>query len=247
MELGTFIAKGNTADIYSSGQHVIKLFHEGLSESYTFYEANKQRSAYLEGLPVPEIIDIKVINGKQAIIMEHIDGTTLGDLYINNSHDAKRYLELSIDVQLAIHKVTINSIEKMSEKLIRQIERASILQDKQKVFLLERLKQMKYESRLCHGDFHLYNLIQNNEGVAIIDWVDASMGDIRADVYRTYLLYMPHSMEFADMYLDLYCSKSGVKKEEILQWAPIIAGARLSENVTGEDHQRLLDIVDQYT
>ena len=33
-------------------------------------------------------------------------------------------------------------------------------------------------------DFHPFNLIMSNNNVKIIDWVDASSGDIRADLFR---------------------------------------------------------------
>ena len=71
---------------------------------------------------------------------------------------------------------------------------------------------MTYENRLCHGDFHLLNLIMSDDKVTIIDWVDASAGDIRADVCRTYLLYSELSTEVAELYLRLYCEKSGLRK-----------------------------------
>ena len=53
--------------------------------------------------------------------------------------------------------------------------------------------------------------------------------------------------ELADRYIHLYCEKSGFSRGEILQWAPIIAGARLSENVSSESVERLIKIVDEST
>ena len=105
---------------------------------------------------------------------------------------------------------------------------------------------MTFDEKLCHGDFHFFNLIMSDHKVTIIDWVDASAGDIRADVYRTYLLYSQFLVELADMYMRLYCEKSGLSKDEIFQWAPIIAAARLSECVSSEKPERLLEIVNQY-
>jgi len=70
----------------------------------------------------------------------------------------------------------------------------------------------------------------SNGDVNIIDWVDASSGDIRADVFRTYLLYSQNSEELAEMYLHIYCKKTGLLRDEIFQWAPIISAARLAES-----------------
>lgn len=88
--------------------------------------------------------------------------------------------------------------------------------------------------------------MMSNDNVKIIDWVDASSGDIRADVYRTYLLYSQSSVELAEMYLHIYCQNTGLAKDEVFEWAPIIAGARLSENVSSENVEHLNQLVDQY-
>ncbi len=153
---------------------------------------------------------------------------------------------LSVDIQMRIHSMSAASLEPMTEKLTRQIESVKGLDKKHKSALLEKLDSMKFENRLCHGDFHLHNLIMSDDKVAIIDWIDASSGDIRADVYRTCLLYSQVSSDLAEMYLRLYCQRSGLSKEEIIAWSPIIAGARLSENVSSENNERLLNIVNQY-
>lgn len=134
----------------------------------------------------------------------------------------------------------------MSNKLRQQLEAAPYLDKRQKGTLLKKLDSMTYENRLCHGDFHLFNLIMSDDKVTIIDWVDASAGDIRADVCRTYLLYSERATEVAELYLRLYCGKSGLSKDEILQWSPILAGARLAEKVSTENAERLMEIVNQY-
>jgi aminoglycoside phosphotransferase (APT) family kinase protein len=104
---------------------------------------------------------------------------------------------------------------------------------------------MRYDKCLCHGDYHIFNLIFREGHVTIIDWVDASAGDARADAYRTYLLYSQHSEELAELYLRLYCDKSGIQQDEIFLWGPIIAGARLSEKVPPEKASRLVEIVNR--
>lgn len=72
------------------------------------------------------------------------------------------------------------------------------------------------------------------------------MGDRRADVYRTFLLISQISRDLADRYLKLYCEKSELPKHEILQWAPIVAAARLAEDVASEKCERLLKIINEY-
>jgi aminoglycoside phosphotransferase (APT) family kinase protein len=246
VDLGNPIAEGNTAKIYLHNNKIIKLFNEYLPETESTYEAEKQNFAHSIGLLVPKILDVTKINGKQAIIMEYIQGRTMGDILSENMGQLEYYMNIFIDIQQKVHNVDANSLESMNEKLERQIKFAPILDNKMKSVLIRQLQSMPSDKRLCHGDFHFYNLIMSNNKVVIIDWVDASSGDIRADVFRTYLLYKQFSEEIAEMYLEFYCDKSGLTKEEVYQWAPIIAAARLSENVSSENPERLLKIINHY-
>ncbi|WP_042143045.1 phosphotransferase family protein [Paucisalibacillus sp. EB02] len=243
MNLITPIAVGNTAKIYLHGNQIVKVFHDYFSQEEAIKEAAKQEAARESGLTIPSIIDVTKIDENPAIIMEYVKGKTLGDLLMENRQKAEYYMTISVDIQLNIHEVKLNSIEPMELKLKRQIYAAQRLSESDKTKLLAKLDLMSYEARLCHGDYHLFNLILSDDHVFIIDWVDASIGDIRADVCRTYLLYSQLEEDLAELYLNLYCNKSGISQEEILEWAPIIAGARLSEIVPKEDAGRLLRIV----
>lgn len=247
MDLGVPIAIGNTAQIYLYENKIVKVFNDFLPDTESSYEANKQKFAHSCGLSVPKIFDVTTIDGKQAIIMEFVKGKTIGDILSENMEQAEYYMNISIDIQQKIHMIVADSLEPMSLKLSRQIESAQQLDKRHKSALLQKMDTITYKKRLCHGDFHMFNLIlSDNNQVTIIDWVDSSAGDLRADVYRTYLLYEQYSIELADMYLRLYCQKSGLSKDDIFQWAPIIAGARLSENVSSEKNERLIKIVNDF-
>ncbi|MGD7045796.1 phosphotransferase family protein [Jeotgalibacillus proteolyticus] len=243
MDLGQTIASGNTAQIYLSNNKIIKVFKDFLPDTESVKEANKQRYAYSCGLPVPEVLEVATINGKQAIIMEYVNGVSLGDRFLQNREAMHEYLAISVDAQLKIHSVIPDNIETMFDKLHRQIESLQKVDQRIKEHLLKKLDSFTYESRLCHGDFHLFNLIQIGQQIMVIDWVDSSAGDIRADVCRTYLLYMPFSIELAELYVTIYCEKSGLLKSEIMQWAPIIAAARLAEHVSTEDSELLMKLI----
>lgn len=243
MKLGNPIAMGNTAKIFLYNNKIIKLFNDDLPDTESVYEANKQSFAYSCGLSVPNVLDVTKINGKQAIIMEYVEGKTLGELLSENKEKLVYYMNLFVDSQRNIHQVKADPLEPMSEKLHRQIQSAHILDQRYKTHLLKKLDAMTFEKRLCHGDFHPFNLILSVNDITIIDWVDSSAGDVRADVYRTYLLFSQFSMKLANMYLLLYCEKTGMSKDEIFQWASIIAGARLSEGGTSEHAEQLLKIV----
>jgi aminoglycoside phosphotransferase (APT) family kinase protein len=240
------IATGNTAEVYLHDGKIIKLFKELLPDKQGSYEANKQRYAYDKGLPVPKIYDVINIAGKQAIIMEYIPGDSVGSMILNDETKVEGYMSLSVDIQLKIHDIKASDFELMEDKLKQQLLFASALTEKQKDALIEKLHRMQYEKRLCHGDYHVFNLLLNKKGITIIDWVDSSAGDVKADACRSYLLYSQFAKELADLYLRLYAEKSGLSQEDIFAWKPILAGARLSENIASKEANQLIEIVNQY-
>ncbi|MGW6193133.1 phosphotransferase family protein [Bacillus cereus] len=232
MNLGEPIAKGNTAKIYLYENKIIKLYEEYLPDKESINEAKKQKYAYSCGLPVPNVFEVTKVQNRQAIIMEYVKGDSIGNLLLNNLNEAEYYISLCVNEQKKIHAICVNrdEIEGMRVRLERQIKSVHNLNEKQKENILKKLDSIKFEPRLCHGDFHPFNLILSNDNVKIIDWIDASSGDIRADVFRTYLLYAQASVELAEMYLYIYCKNTGLSRDEIFQWAPIITAARFTEN-----------------
>lgn len=164
--------------------------------------------------------------------MEYVKGDSIGNLLLNNLNEAEHYISICVNEQKKIHAICVNTdeIEPMRQRLERQIKSVHKLDENQKKNVLKQLDSIIFEPGLCHGDLHPFNLIMSDDDVKIIDWVDASSGDIRADVFRTYLLYSQHSVELAEMYLHIYCKNTGLSRDEIFQWAPIISAAKLAEN-----------------
>ena len=112
--------------IYLYENNIVKVFKDHLPDTESAYEANKQRFAYACGLPVPKVLDVTKIDGKQAIIMEYIEGKTIGELFFENMERAEYYIDISIDIQQKIHQIRAESLEPMSEKILRQLEESLI-------------------------------------------------------------------------------------------------------------------------
>jgi hypothetical protein len=70
--------------------------------------------------------------------------------------------------------------------------------------------------------------------------VDATQGPPEADACRTYLLALHNSPDLAEPFLSAYASRSSRRRETILAWLPVIAAARLAENVAAENERLLL-------
>ncbi|PEM31273.1 aminoglycoside phosphotransferase family protein [Bacillus wiedmannii] len=249
MNLGNPIAKGNTAEIYLYDTKVVKLFKEYLPNTESMNEAKKQKYAYSCGLSVPNVFEVAKIKNRQAIIMEYVKGDSIGDLLLNNLNEAEYYINICVNEQKKIHAIRVNTdeMELMRRSLERQIKSVHQLDENKKENILQKLDSITFDFRLCHGDFHPFNLIlSKEEKVKVIDWVDASSGDIRADVFRTYLLYAQISLELAEMYLQIYGRNTDLTRDEIFQWAPIMIAARFSEKVSPQNEVYLKRLLNQY-
>jgi Ser/Thr protein kinase RdoA (MazF antagonist) len=88
--------------------------------------------------------------------------------------------------------------------------------------------------RLCHGDFHPWNILGPPEAPVVVDWLDACRGDPAADACRTWLLLHPTMPALADAYLAAYGRVTGMPRQPILAWLPYVAAARLAEGVETE-------------
>lgn len=246
MPFGSLLAKGNTAELYLLNGNVVKVYYPQFPEGAAEYEANKQKIAASCGLSVPKILDVTQVDGRQALVMEYVQGPTLGELMRRDTRQAGYYLSLMADVQIALHAKTAKGLEPMKDKLQQQILAATALEQPLQAALLERLALLPDGGRLCHGDFHSFNLIQTDERIVILDWIDSSLGNPCSDVYRSYLLQSQFSSELADDYLRLFCEKSGISQDDVLVWAPIVAAARLSESLPPDSQRRLLQTVRAY-
>ncbi|EOP96773.1 aminoglycoside phosphotransferase [Bacillus cereus VD140] len=165
MVLGNPIAKGNTAEIYLTDDKVVKLFKDYLSDTESIKEANKQKYAYSCGLPVPNVFEVTKIHDRQAIIMEYVKGENIGDLLLNNLNEAERYIGLCVNEQKKIHAIRVNTdeMELMRKRLERQIKSVHNLDASKKKNILQKLDSITFDFRLCHGDFHPFNLILSKE------------------------------------------------------------------------------------
>ena len=118
-----------------------------------------------------------------------------------------------------------------------------MLDDGRRGALLARLAAMPDGDRLCHGDFHPYNILGSLGHETVIDWLNASRGVPAADACRTYVLLRTAAPHVASGYIDAYVQASGESRDAILDWLPLVAAARLAEGVP--EMSELLKMLDE--
>ena len=238
MELKNLISSSETVDVYRVGDMAIKLFKEGCRKTMPLYEALTHSRVEDTGLNIPIIREVSVINNRWAIQMDLIEGKTLADIMKEDPDHMDDYLNQMVDIQLEIHSKKVPKLSKLKDKLIRQINELDCIDE-----MLTRLDSMPKHIKLCHGNFTPENIIINDKGTYVVDWVAARQGNASADVAKTYLLLSLQSKDIAERYMNLFCEKTNTSKKYVQDWLPIVAAARLTEQKP-EEKELLMKWVD---
>lgn len=226
------ISRNATKSVYRDGDKAIKVFCKGFPKAEVLNEALiSARIEAIGGINIPCIQEVSVEeDGCWAITKDFVEGKTLQELMDENPDKMDEYLNQMVDLQLMIHSKTCPLLNKLKDKMARQISEIEDLNPVNRYDLLTRLDSTPKHVKLCHGDFQPNNIIVKPDGTMyVLDWVHATQGNASADVARTYLLFCLDNQEKADKYMDLFCEKTGTDKRYVQQWLPLVAAAQLTK------------------
>jgi aminoglycoside phosphotransferase (APT) family kinase protein len=249
------IAAGRMAEIYpwEEGQ-VLKLFRGPAARESVTYEASVTAAAHAAGAPAPAVFGQIEAQGRCGILLERVHGpsilASLSRHPLRTGQNGRLLAELHADM----HQRTAVGLPVQRDRLAWAINAAPHLAPTQRSAALQTLDNRPRGSSLCHMDFHPDNVILTAAGPRIIDWMTACIGDPWADVARTYLMLLigePLSTSpvvrllilardwMRRSYLQRYLSLRPDPGGEMQAWLPIIAAARLNENIPNEKEKLL--------
>ncbi len=255
------IGRGRSAEVYPDGEgKVVKLFYPGWPESSARYEAGIAEAVDALGLPAPRFFGMKAVEGRPGLVYERIEGRSmLGDV-IENPLRAAEYGRTLGRVHASIHAVGGAGLPREEDRFLAQIERSAGKIGRLYDGLLVDLRSRRGEDYACHGDLHPDNIFVGGDRMAVIDWMNAYAGTRAGDAARTYLMIVSpftpdsapvylrpivkiHKRVMAASYLEEYRRHTGIGRDEIRAWLPLVAAARLCDEVPGEE-EWLLSIIE---
>jgi uncharacterized protein (TIGR02172 family) len=247
MDLGKQLAVGRTAELYPwEGGCVLKLYYDWFELEGIRFEQKMARAVHSSGLPVPAVGEILQVNGHNGLIYERFDGPNMWELLEKQPWRVFEFARQTAKLHAGMHSNTLQpDFPSQRRRLERKLSSAETISDSEKKSFLSAISTMPDGSSICHGDFHPGNILLSSTRAVIIDWIDASLGNPLADVARTTIILLGAAASsqirnfslkflvrlFHSIYLRTYLNLRPGGKQEYRRWLPIVAAARLSENI----------------
>lgn len=231
LENAELVVKRSYKEVYKTSDSIVKVFEKEHPKSDVFNEALNQARVEETGLDIAKVKEVTEVDGKWALVIEYKDGKTLAEMMDVDPKNKAKYIEDFVDLQLNMHGKKAPLLNKLKDKLSRQINSLKELDATTRYELLTRLESMPKHDKLCHGDFNPSNVVAAKNGkMTIIDWAHATQGNASADAAMTYLLFALKDQDTADLYMKTFCRKSDTAMQYVQQWLPIVAAAQLTKD-----------------
>jgi len=231
-EIGRRLGAGKEAEVYEYGELALKLYPSQASKAVVFREAANLALLEQLALPTPRVHAAGDYDGRWGLVMDRAYGPSFADRMLAGARLSciKEMARLHRD----LHQRSVSGLPSLKERLAANIRRTDQLDKPSRRQLLSQLDALPDGDRLCHGDFHPWNIHGEAGEVMILDWLDACAGPPAADVCRSYVLIHHVDPATASDYVDAYARLTGLPTADIMAWLPPIAAARLAEGVPAE-------------
>jgi uncharacterized protein (TIGR02172 family) len=241
-------AVGNTAELYDwQPGWVLKLFKDRYTRGAVDYEWRIHHAVQQAGIPVPKVGEqIIEMADRFGLLYEKVDGQPMARILEKHPWRLFAYARRLAALHARMHAASMRSdgIPDIKERTAWKINHASGLTEEVRRAALQALAQMPDGDRLCHGDFHVENVLVDGDDFFIIDWVDAAIGSPMADVARTSIILLgaaaglPKTLGallrlIHHIYLRQYARLCPFDQAEYQRWLPIVAAGRMSEGIDG--------------
>jgi aminoglycoside phosphotransferase (APT) family kinase protein len=245
-----------TGNIYAWGEgQVLKLYGDEAPRDWVKHLGRMERALYSAGLPVPEVGELIEIDDCLGQIYERIEGNPMADDLLETPEadpdTVVRLARIFAQVHAEIHACSnVPEVPSQRELLPAVLRRIDVLPADLKEATLRAFGEMPTGDRVCHGDFHPFNVLISPRGPIVIDWNNAHIGNPLEDVARSTLILCGVSVSqpslrasidlFNTAYLERYLELRPDDRKQLDAWRPIVAALRLSDNIP-ELQEWLLD------
>ena len=257
--IGALVAVGRTSDVYEFGRgSIVKVPRPTVPPHWASEEALYTSAVRELGAPAPNVRDVVQIEGRDAIVFERVDGSSMWDLIVATPRLARSMANELADIHKRILRTGLPvQVAALVERMCRKIERAQVLSADEREEARQLVGRMPRGAALLHGDLHPANVLMADRGPVVIDWFDAAIGHPVADVVRSSILVRPFTVaddrphlpaarpgflnEFHESYVGAMSDVIRASADELRQWEAVVAASRLAEDAES-DGSALLEL-----
>ena len=231
---------------------VLKLWRSPTGQAAVEREATALRALSAYGSMAPGLVGVVEARGRPGLVMERVEGGGLAAALRSRPWSVGRTATTLARCHATIHALSAPvGLPALNDELRQRIQCSDRIPAHVAAFVLEVLADLPPGDRLCHGDFHVANVLGTSERPIVIDWPNATRGDPDADVAHTNVLHRfgrpregTNRLErgvvnlgraaFGSRYLSAYLSLRPIEPARLERWEIVRAAARLATAVAGE-------------
>jgi uncharacterized protein (TIGR02172 family) len=244
------LARGRTAEVFPWGsEQILKLYQPWCSRHWIENEIRASHAILEAGIPSPAPGEIVQIEGRTGLVFERVEGVSMLAEVNQRPWKLLRSARVLAELQARINQLVVPGLPPYREELRRTICFSQHIPEAVREKAISNLASLPEAANVCHGDFHPGNVLLTHDGPIVIDWMTASAGDPWADVARTSvilkigvkgagkevtpILWLANRI-YHRAYLSRYHSLFPEGPERLGLWLPVMAAARLNENIAKE-------------
>jgi hypothetical protein len=209
ISFGRLLGTGKRAEVFAFGGGALKLYGAAAAKRSAFREAANVAVAESLGLSVLEIRGLRSFGDRWGVIMSLVEGPSFAQSIRAKPALTSTYLTEMALLQFRVHGHPGTHFASLKARLAADIRRADGLDRTTQNRLLAKMQALPEGERLCHSDFHPFNILGPPSRPTLIDWLDASSGTPAADVCRSYILIGHSEPEIASTYVEAYIEVRG--------------------------------------
>ena len=177
------IGSGHKSEVFvREDGSIVKLF---VPEFVSLAPVEAEISRVLEraGVVAPRVREVVTIDGRPGLVF----GGLQAGMTLSRAVRAKPWQVLGAArrlaaVHAAVHRCRSTELPAQRERLDREIRGAAAVPEAVRTAALRRLESLPDADVVCHNDVHMLNVIVDDRGCMLIDWVLATRGNPLSDV-----------------------------------------------------------------
>ena len=186
---GNILASGTSARVRSwDGGQVLKCYRPHIKDRVIDNEFCALQIAARAGLAVPKVSGRTEFMEERCLVMAAVDGRPLLEQALGHPGKILGWISEMAEIQVRMHCESGEGLRGQKIDLPPLFERA-LPAGYERDALVKRLEVLDTgANKLCHGDYHLGNVMVQHGKLQVVDWGKAVCGSPAGDVARTFVL-----------------------------------------------------------